>query len=123
MFYPNYRGSTGRGVAFSKMGQNDAAGKEFDDLIDGIDHLIELGIADRNAIGVTGGSYGGYASAWCSTFYSDRFAASAMFVGISDNVSKIGTTDIPMEMFLVHQMKRLWEDWDYFLERLSLIHI
>lgn len=123
VFYPNYRGSTGRGVAFSKMGQNDAAGKEFDDLIDGIDHLIELGIADRNAIGVTGGSYGGYASAWCSTFYSDRFAASAMFVGISDNVSKIGTTDIPMEMFLVHQMKRLWEDWDYFLERSPIRHV
>ena len=90
MFYPNYRGSTGRGVEFSKMGQADAAGKEFDDLIDGIDHLIELGIADRDAIGVTGGSYGGYASAWCSTFYSDRFAASVMFVGISDNISKVG---------------------------------
>ncbi len=47
VFYPNYRGSTGRGVEFSKMGQADAAGKEFDDLIDGIDHLIKLGITDR----------------------------------------------------------------------------
>jgi dipeptidyl aminopeptidase/acylaminoacyl peptidase len=121
VFYPNYRGSTGRGVDFSKLGQADAAGKEFDDLVDGIDHLIDNGIADRDAIGVTGGSYGGYASAWCATFYSDRFAASVMFVGISDNVSKVGTTDIPEEMFLVHHRKRLWEDWDYFLER-SPIH-
>ena len=117
VFYPNYRGSTGRGVEFSKMGQEDAAGKEFDDLIDGIDHLIELGLADRDAIGVTGGSYGGYASAWCSTFYSERFAASVMFVGISDNVSKVGTTDIPDEMFLVHHRKHLWDDWEYFVER------
>ena len=123
VFYPNYRGSTGRGVEFSKMGQEDAAGKEFDDLIDGIDHLIEIGIADPKAIGVTGGSYGGYASAWCSTYYSDRFAASVMFVGISDNVSKVGTTDIPEEMFLVHHRKRLWDDWDYFLERSPIRYV
>ena len=116
VFYPNYRGSTGRGVEFSKMGQADHAGKEFDDLVDGIDHLIKIGIADSKAIGVTGGSYGGYASAWCSTYYSDRFAASVMFVGISDNLSKAGTTDIPEEMFLVHARKRLWDDWDYFLK-------
>lgn len=123
VFHPNYRGSTGRGVAFSMMGQADAAGKEFDDLIDGIDHLIELGIADPEAIGVTGGSYGGYASAWCSTFFSDRFAASVMFVGISDNISKVGTTDIPEEMFLVHHRKRLWDDWEYFLERSPIRHV
>jgi dipeptidyl aminopeptidase/acylaminoacyl peptidase len=123
VFYPNYRGSTGRGVEFSMLGQADAAGKEFDDLIDGVDHLIELGVTDPEAIGVTGGSYGGFASAWCSTFYSDRFAASVMFVGISDNVSKVGTTDIPEEMFLVHHRKRLWDDWDYFVERSPIRHV
>ena len=123
VFYPNYRGSTGRGVEFSMMGQSDAAGKEFSDLIAGVDHLIAAGITDPDAVGVTGGSYGGYASAWCSTFYSDRFAASVMFVGISDNVSKVGTTDIPDEMFLVHHRKHLWDDWDYFLESSPIRHI
>jgi dipeptidyl aminopeptidase/acylaminoacyl peptidase len=43
VFYPNYRGSTGRGVEFTKLGQADAAGKEFDDLVDGVDHLIATG--------------------------------------------------------------------------------
>ena len=99
VFYPNYRGSTGRGVEFSMMGQSDAAGKEFSDLIACVGHLISAGITAPDTVGVTGGSYGGYASVWCSTFYSDRFAASVMFVGISDNVSKVGTTDIPDEMF------------------------
>ncbi len=99
MFYPNYRGSTGRGVEFSMMGQSDAAGKEFSDLIACVGHLISAGITAPDTVSVTGGSYGGYASVWCSTFYSDRFAASVMFVGISDNVSKVGTTDIPDEMF------------------------
>jgi dipeptidyl aminopeptidase/acylaminoacyl peptidase len=117
VFYPNYRGSTGRGVAFSKMGQADAAGKEFDDLVDGADHLIATGLVDRAKVGVTGGSYGGYATAWCSTRYSDRFAAGVMFVGISDMVSKAGTTDIPNEEYLVHSRKRAWEDWQYKLER------
>ena len=123
VFYPNYRGSTGRGVEFSKMGQEDAAGKEFDDIVDAVDHLVEIGLADRDKVGITGGSYGGYASAWGSTYYSDRYAASVMFVGISDNVSKVGTTDIPEEMYLVHHRKRLWEDWDYFLNRSPIRHV
>ncbi len=123
VFYPNYRGSTGRGVEFSKLGQADAAGREFDDLVDGVDHLIATGLVDAKKVGVTGGSYGGYASAWCATYYSDRFAASVMFVGISDNLSKIGTTDIPEEMYLVHHRKRLWEDWDYFLDRSPIRYV
>ena len=123
VFYPNYRGSTGRGVEFSKLGQADAAGAEFDDFVDGMDHLVELGLVDKSRVGITGGSYGGYASAWGATYYSDRFAASVMFVGISDNISKVGTTDIPEEMYLVHHRKRLWDDWDYFLERSPIRHV
>lgn len=117
VFYPNYRGSTGRGVAFSKLSQGDPAGLEFDDLVDAVDHLIEIGLVDRDKVGVTGGSYGGYATAWLSTRYSDRFAAGVMFVGISNKISKVGTTDIPNEEFLVHARKRPWENWQFFLER------
>lgn len=116
VFYPNYRGSTGRGVEFSMMGQAKAAKEEFDDLVDAVDHLVKTGLVDIKKVGITGGSYGGYATAWGSTYYSDRFAAGVMFVGISDNISKVGTTDIPWEMNLVHHRKWLWEDWDYFLK-------
>jgi dipeptidyl aminopeptidase/acylaminoacyl peptidase len=121
VFYPNYRGSTGRGVAFSKLGHAEAAGPEFDDCVDGVDHLIAEGLVDRNRVGITGGSYGGYASAWGATYYTERFAAAVMFVGISDIVSNVGTTDIPEEMFLVHHRKWLYDDWEYFLKR-SPIH-
>lgn len=117
VFYPNYRGSTGRGVEFSKKGQSDYAGGEFDDLVDAIDHLVEIGLVDKEKVGVTGGSYGGFASAWCATKHTDRFAASVMFVGISDLVSKFGTTDIPNEMYLVHARKMPWDDWAFFKER------
>ena len=122
-FYPNYRGSTGRGVEFSKHGQAAAAGKEFEDLVTAVDHLIEIGLVDRDRVGITGGSYGGYASAWGTTFYSDRFAASIPFVGISNNISKMGTTDIPEEMHLVHHLKRLWEDWEYFEKSSPIFYV
>lgn len=123
VFYPNYRGSTGRGVAFSKLGQADYAGKEFDDLVDAADYFASTGLADRKKVGVTGGSYGGYATAWCSTALSEHFAAGVMFVGISDLVSKFGTTDIPNEMTLVHARKYPWEDWAFFRERSPITHL
>ena len=123
VFYPNYRGSTGYGVEFSMKGQKDAGGKEFDDLIDGVDHLVKMGLVDDKKVGITGGSYGGYATAWGSTYYSHRFAAGVMFVGVSDWISCSGTTDIPQEMFLVHHRKWLWDDWDYFKKASPLAHL
>ncbi|WP_199610217.1 S9 family peptidase [Flocculibacter collagenilyticus] len=117
VFYPNYRGSTGKGVAYSKLGQNDYAGKEFDDLVDFKKHLVDMGIADTKRVGITGGSYGGYASAWAATKLTEHFAASVMFVGISNQLSKFGTTDIPNEMHLVHARSYPWDKWQYYLER------
>jgi dipeptidyl aminopeptidase/acylaminoacyl peptidase len=123
VFYPNYRGSTGRGIAFAMSSQADAAGREFDDIVDGVDHLIRIGIADSARIGVTGGSYGGYATAWMSTYYSDRFAAGVMFVGISNNISKWGTSDIPNELYLVHSREWYWDAWQKYLERSPIYHV
>jgi dipeptidyl aminopeptidase/acylaminoacyl peptidase len=122
VFYPNYRGSTGRGEAFAKSSQVDLAGAEFDDIVAGVDYLIEEGIVDENRVGVTGGSYGGYATGWLSTRYTDKFAAGVMFVGISNNISKWGTSDIPEELFLVHARKRVWDDYDFFLERSPIFY-
>ena len=122
VFFPNYRGSTGRGEEFLKSSQADMAGKEFDDVVDGVDYLIEQGIADEDKVGVTGGSYGGYATGWFATRYTDRFAAGVMFVGISNNISKWGTGDIPEELYLVHARERIWEDYDFFLERSPIYH-
>lgn len=123
VFYPNYRGSTGRGVAFSKLGQGDYGGAEFDDLIDAVDYFVKTGLVDDKRVGITGGSYGGFATAWCSTKHSHRFAAGVMFVGISDQISKSGSTDIANEMFMVHARKRLWDDWDFFLERSPIRYV
>jgi dipeptidyl aminopeptidase/acylaminoacyl peptidase len=117
VFYPNYRGSTGRGVAFAKSSQNDPAGAEFNDIVDGVDELVKVGIADKDKVGVTGASYGGYATAWLSTRYTDRFAAGVMLAGVSNNISKWATSDIPRELYLVHLRRHIWEDYAFFLKR------
>ncbi len=122
VFHINYRGSTGRGVEFAKLSQGDPAGAEFNDLIDGVDYLVGTGLVDSARVGVTGGSYGGYATGWLCTAHSERFAAGVMFVGISDKVSKVGTTDIANEEFMVHSRKRPWDDWAMLLERSPITH-
>ena len=114
LFLPNYRSSTGRGVEFSKKGFGRPGMEEFDDVVDGVDHLIASGLVDGSKVGITGGSYGGYASAWGATYYSDRFAASVMFVGISDQASLVTTGDIPWEQNLVHMGTWPWEDPELF---------
>jgi dipeptidyl aminopeptidase/acylaminoacyl peptidase len=120
--YPNYRGSTGRGVEFSKLGQNDYAEEEFNDLVDVKTHLVDAGLADADHVGISGGSYGGYASMWAATALSDEFAAAVAFVGISNQTSKFGTGDIPYEMFYVHSRAWPWEDWMWMLKRSPIYH-
>lgn len=119
---PNYRASTGRGVEFSMLNHKDPAGTEFDDLIDGVDFLVAQGLVDRAKVGVTGGSYGGYASGWCATKHTERFAAAVMGFGVSNLLSMAGTSDIPEEHYLVHHRLHPWEDWQLFLERSPIYH-
>jgi len=117
ILYINYRASTGYGVDFALAGYEDPAGKEFDDIADGIDYLIKEGIADKDRVGLAGGSYGGYAAAWFSSYYTKYVKAVCMFVGISDLISKRGTTDIPYEEWYVHSGKPLEQMWDLALKR------
>ncbi len=117
VFYPNYRASTGYGVDFALTGYGDPAGVEFDDIADGIDALIEKGLADKERVGLGGGSYGGYAAAWFSSYYTKKIKAACMFVGISDVISLQGTTDIPYEMLYVHFGLPLEKTWEKSLKR------
>ena len=120
--YPNYRGSTGRGVAFTKLHQGNYADGEFNDLVDAKRHLVKEGLADPQRTGITGGSYGGYASMWSASALSEEYAAAVAFVGISNQISKFGTGDIPYEMYHVHSRMWPWEDWMWMLERSPVYH-
>ncbi|MFC2116579.1 prolyl oligopeptidase family serine peptidase [Bacteroidota bacterium] len=117
VLYLNYRASTGYGVDFAMEGFMNPAGKEFDDIADGIEYIIREKGADAERVGLAGGSYGGFASGWFATYYTKYVKAVCMFVGISDLVSKRGTTDIPYEDMYVHTGKQLEEQWQLNLER------
>ncbi len=122
VFYPNYRASTGRGVAFSKLDHLDPAGKEFDDIVDAKAYLVETGLVDPDRVGITGGSYGGYASMWSATALTEHYAAAVAFVGISNLTSKVVSGDIPNELYEVHLRFWPWEDWQLALERSPVYH-
>jgi len=123
VFLPNYRGSTGYGTAFSKAHQGRYTDPEFRDIVDAKAALVEEGITDPARTGVTGGSYGGYASAWSATYNSAEFAAAVMFVGISNQISKFGTGDIPFEMYNVHSLAWPWDNWQKMLEVSPVYHV
>ena len=91
---PNPRGSTGYGEKFAKANINDWGGKDFGDIMAGVDAVIKQGIADPDKLVVMGGSYGGFMTFWTVT-QTDRFKAAIGHAGISDWYSFHGQSDIP----------------------------
>ena len=120
---PNYRGSAGRGVAYSKLDHDDLGGEEFNDVLKGIDHLIKKGFVDKNQVGTGGWSYGGYFSALAATKYSNRFKASMVGAGLTNMISFMGTTDIPYEMSVVHWNQWWFDNQELHWDRSPLSHI
>ncbi|PGH36498.1 hypothetical protein GX50_00685 [[Emmonsia] crescens] len=94
VFCPNPRGSTGRGQDFVGQVYGNMGGVDCQDLLSGIEHLVQAGVASRSRIGVTGGSYGGFMTNWIVT-QTDIFAAGVALAPISDWVSLHGTSNIP----------------------------
>nr|ADI19351.1 dipeptidyl aminopeptidases/acylaminoacyl-peptidases [uncultured Chloroflexi bacterium HF0500_03M05] len=83
VFLPNYRGSTGWGIEFAESNIGDMGGKDWEDILMGIDHCVKNGIADVERLGISGGSYGGFMTSWAIT-QTDQFKAAVMIAGISD---------------------------------------
>jgi len=85
---PNYRGSTGFGLAFQESIKEDGwGGREQEDVRTGIEALIEAGIARPGRVGITGTSYGGYSAWWAITHFEPEIVAAAVPVcGMTDLV-------------------------------------
>ncbi len=94
---PNPRGSTGYGKPFTVANIDDWGGKDFQDIMAGVDTVIKLGVADADKCVVMGGSYGGFMTFWTIT-QTDRFKAAIGHAGISDWYSFHGQSDIPSLM-------------------------
>ena len=81
---PNYRGSSGQGEAFEKLGDGQIGRKMQDDLDDGMDWAVGHGIADRQRVCMVGASYGGYAALWAVIRNPERYRCAASFAGVTD---------------------------------------
>ena len=90
VFCPNIRGSTGYGWSFLVKNRADWGGGDFKDVMAGVDHLIQRGIADPDRLAIGGWSYGGYMSAWAIT-QTPRFKAAVVGACMSDLASEFGT--------------------------------
>ncbi len=91
---PNIRGSGGYGKKFRHANVKDWGGKDYQDLMAGVDHVISMGVADADRLGVMGWSYGGYMTSWVIT-QTRRFKAASIGAPVTNLMSFTGTTDIP----------------------------
>ncbi|HLF45181.1 MAG TPA: S9 family peptidase [Chitinophagaceae bacterium] len=106
---PNPRGSTGYGAEFRMANRADWGGKDFLDLMAGVDHVIKMGVADEKNMGVMGWSYGGFMSSWI-VGHTDRFKAASIGAPVVDLAHQNLTDDI--EGFLPSYFKaNPWDDW------------
>ena len=83
VFQMNFRGSTGYGREFWEISFKEWGKSMQDDITDGVNWLIDEGIADPDRIAIYGASYGGYATLAGLTFTPDLYACGVDYVGVS----------------------------------------
>jgi dipeptidyl aminopeptidase/acylaminoacyl peptidase len=92
----NYRGGSGRGIAFAKTILADWGHKEVQDLLAGVDYLVAQGIADPNRLGVGGWSYGGILTDY--TIATDgRFKAAISGAGSANQLATYGSDEYVLQ--------------------------
>lgn len=111
----NPRGSAGYGDEFLAGCVGDWGGGDYDDLMSAVDAVVADGIADREQLYVWGYSYGGFMTSWI-VGHTRRFRAAVVGAPVVDQLSMIGTTDIPM--FSAHELGGYpWERPDVYAKR------
>ena len=94
VFMPNPRGSSGRGMEFTRRVKGDMNGADTHDYLSGLDMLVDRGIADPDRIGVTGGSYGGGMTCWLVS-QTHRFAAAVAVAPHTNQVTEHLLSNLP----------------------------
>ncbi len=120
VLYTNPRGSTGYGYEFANAIQNAYPGKDFDDLMSGVDAVIAKGSVDTTKMFVYGGSGGGVLTSWI-VGHTNRFAAASVNYPVIDWLSFVGTTD---GVGWYRNFKKYpWEDPSEHLARSPLMYV
>jgi len=93
VFAPNVRGSSGYGLAFMSADDGSARTASFQDIPATVDHLVRQGIAEPDAVGAYGWSYGGYLVMTALTRWPALFRAGAAHAGMADLPSFFAETE------------------------------
>ncbi len=120
LLYTNPRGSTGYGSAFGNAIKNAYPGKDFDDLMAGVDSVINRGYVNAKRMYVFGCSGGGVLTAWI-VGHTDRFAAASSNCPVTNWMSFVGTTDSPG--WYRNFAKPFWEDPSEHLRRSPIMYV
>ena len=117
----NPRGSSGYGKDFRYANLNDWGGGDYEDLMAGVDHVIDKGVADPARMGVMGWSYGGFMTSWIIT-QTDRFKAASVGAAVTNLMSFTGTADIPgfMPDYFGGQF---WDDLEPYRKHSPMFHV
>ena len=118
---PNPRGSSGYGTEFRRANIRDWAGMDYEDLMSGVDHVIKMGVADPERLGVMGWSYGGYMTSMIIT-KTKRFKAASTGAPVTNMMSFNGTADIPS--FLPDYFEaEFWDDPEAYAKHSAMFNI
>lgn len=121
VLYTNPRGSQGYGQAFADAIQNDWGGVDYEDIMACVDYAIAQGNVDEERLGVGGGSYGGYMTAWI-VGHTDRFKAAVASRLVSNLYSAWGSGDFTWMLWNWEFEGSPQERADLYLERSPVHH-
>jgi dipeptidyl aminopeptidase/acylaminoacyl peptidase len=121
VFFCNPRGSAGYGYAFRDAIHGKWGEADMGDILDGVDHIVSQGYIDTQRMVVTGGSYGGFMTAWI-VGHDQRFAAAVSQRGVYHLISFFGTSDIP-ELIEWEFDARPWEAYSRYWRYSPLAYV
>lgn len=119
---PNFRGSTGKGLAFAQANKNSWGKGDYEDCMTGVDAMIARGIADPDRLGAFGWSYGGYMTFWILT-QTDRFKAVSPGAAISNIYSMYSQNDIQRYLRWFYSDKAPWEAQELYWDRSPMKYV
>ena len=113
VIFTNPRGSSGYSEEFALKIRGDFGNRDYKDLMEALDFVLENYPIDKKKVFVTGGSYGGFMTNWI-VGHTDRFRAAATQRSISNQLSFWGTSDIGpwFNKDYIGAGKDLWEGFD-----------
>lgn len=118
---PNVRGSSGYGDDLLRGNMNDIGGGDYDDLMTGVDQMIEDGVAHSDSLAVKGWSYGGILGGWTIT-KTERFKAASLGAMVADWRSEFGA-GFNFDVVRWYLGGDPWSNPDQWTERSAYTHL